>query len=260
VKIAVITQEDSFVIPLNIETIIRHSGAEVSLAAILDVSGSLVNRKSVFLRGFGLLQACRMGRRLMWTKAFDLLDRLFGYRLPFKKRSVRAVAQSNGIPFLRIHDPNGPEFLERLRKLQIDLVLSLSAPCKFNEELLTLPRYGCINLHCSLLPRYAGLLPSFWVLFHGEQATGATVHYMAGHIDDGGILGQVRIPIEPGMSMFDVIQKTKAAGGDLILTTIRDIQSGNAKAAANDASARTYFSWPTVEQMRAFRKRGGRLI
>jgi methionyl-tRNA formyltransferase len=260
VKIAVITQEDSFVIPSNVEKIIRRSGAEVPLVAILDVSGSLVNRKSVFLRGFGPLQACRMARRLMWTKGLDLLDRLFGYRLPIKKQSVHAVAQSNGIPFLRIQDPNSPEFLERLIAMQIDLIVSLSAPCKFNEELLTLPRHGCINLHCSLLPRYAGLLPSFWVLFHGEHDTGATVHYMAGGIDDGGILGQTRIPIEPGMSMFDVIQKTKAAGGDLVLTAIRNIQSGNAEATANDLSARTYFSWPTVEQMKEYRKRGGRLI
>jgi len=260
VKIAVITQEDSFVIPLNIEKIIRHDGVEVPLVAIIDVPGSLVNRKSVFLRGFGPLQASRMGLRLTWIKALDLLDRLFGYRLLSKKQSVRAVARSNGIPFLRIHNPNGPEFLERLRALRIDLVVSLSAPCKFDEELLTLPRHGCINLHCSLLPRYAGLLPSFWVLFHGEKAAGATVHYMASGIDNGSILGQTRVPIEPGMSMFDVIQKTKAAGGDLILTTIQNIQSGNAKATANDLSARTYFSWPTVEQMKEFRKRGGRLI
>jgi methionyl-tRNA formyltransferase len=260
VKIAVITQEDLFVIPFNIEKIIRHSGAEVPLVAIMDVPGSLVNRKSIFLRGFGLLQACRMGLRLMWTKALDFLDRLLGYRLLSKKQSVRAVAQSNGIPFLRIHNHNSHEFLELLRDLQIDLVVSLSAPCKFNEELLTLPRHGCINLHCSLLPRYAGLLPSFWVLFYGEQATGATVHYMASGIDNGNILGQTRIPIEPGMSMFDLIQKTKAAGGDLILTTIQNIQSGNAKATANDLSARTYFSWPTVDQMKEFRKRGGRLI
>ena len=62
----------------------------------------------------------------------------------------------------------------------------------FKKELLKIPRYGCINLHCSILPKYAGLLPSFWTIYNKEEKIGSTVHYMDDKIDNGAILGQVK--------------------------------------------------------------------
>jgi methionyl-tRNA formyltransferase len=129
----------------------------------------------------------------------------------------------------------------------------------FKECLLTLPRHGCINLHCSLLPLYAGLLPSFWVLYHQEQKTGATVHYMATKIDNGGILGQEIVTIEPGSTMLDVIRKTKQVGGDLMVRVVQEIASGTVTVRENREEEGSYFGWPTIEQMREFRWKGGRL-
>jgi methionyl-tRNA formyltransferase len=83
---------------------------------------------------------------------------------------------------------------------------------------------------------------------------------MDSKIDNGSILGQVRVAIEPGTTLFDLIQKTKAAGGDLMVEVIRRIQSGDVEPTPNRAEEGSYFSWPTIDQMRQFRRRGGRFV
>jgi methionyl-tRNA formyltransferase len=259
-RIVIITQEDHFVIPQNIEKILAVDGVEVPLIAMVEAKGTLASRKGYFIKGFGLRQAARLGLRLIWARCLDLLDRLSVYQLPLRGRSIRAVAGRHGVPLLRIADPNAPAFLEKLRTLGIDLVVSLAAPRIFRDELLALPAKGCVNLHCSLLPRFAGVLPSFWVLYHGEAMAGATVHYMDSKIDTGGILGQVEVPVEPGTTMFGLINKTKVAGGDLMVETIRRIQRGDCLSRPNPAAEGSYFSWPTVAQMQEFRARGGRFV
>ena len=172
-----------------------------------------------------------------------------------------AVAESHRIPYEVISDPNDSDFCDRIAVLHPDIIVSFSAPVVFKPQLLNIPRLGCINLHCSYLPQYAGLLPSFWVLFYQETETGATVHYMDDKIDNGGILGQVKVPIPPGSSMFDVIMCTKAAGGDLMRDILKKIISGAEIATTrNHADKSCYFSWPTLKQLKEFRTRKGRLV
>jgi methionyl-tRNA formyltransferase len=257
-RIAIITQEDRFVIPGNIEKILSLPGIETRLICRVDSPGSLEQKKNLFRRGFGWSQTLRMGWLWLKAKTADLADGICAYRLLRRKYSIRAVARKHGVPFAAVRNPNDETFLERMRLLQTDLVVSLSAPCVFKPPLLELSRFGCINLHCSLLPRYAGLLPSFWVLYHGENCTGATVHYMDSKIDNGAILGQVEVPILPGTSVFELIRHTKAAGGKLMVDVIQKIQRGEIKTQPNRCEEGSYFSWPTVEQMREFRRRGGR--
>ena len=142
----------------------------------------------------------------------------------------------------------------------MDLIVSFSAPCIFSDELLNVPKFGCINLHCSELPKYSGLLPSFWVLYETSKYTGATVHRMDDKIDNGKILGQIRTPVSENTSMFEIIKRTKADGGQLMLSVINDILDGSVRETDNKISHENYRSWPTVAQIREFRKNGGRLI
>ena len=92
----------------------------------------------------------------------------------------------------------------------------------------------------------------------GETETGATVHYMDDQIDNGAILGQVRVPLDSGMSVFELIRRTKAAGGELLVEVIRKLNQGSVETSPNRPEEGSYFSWPSVEQMREFRRRGGR--
>lgn len=259
-KVAFITQEDSFVIPQNIERILRLPGVETQLIAVVDSSGSVINRKSVFIRGFGLLQSLRMGLALLWARMLNALDSIMGYRFLTRKRSAEAVARKNRIAFRTVHNANDEVFVKYIESLSLDLIVSYSCPSVFKQRLLQAPRLGCINLHCSVLPAYAGLLPSFWVLYYGEKEAGASIHYMDDRIDNGAILAQCRIPVPSGTTMFKLIRKTKAVGRELMAEVIEQFRNGTVKPVPNLLSDGSYFSWPTVEQMQEFRRRGGRLI
>ena len=140
------------------------------------------------------------------------------------------------------------------------MIGSFSAPCIFNIDLLEIPKYGCINLHCSLLPKYPGQLPSFWTLFNEEKEIGATVHYMDSKIDNGKILGQVKVELPSPLTMFSVINATKNAGGMLMVNVIQDMIGGNLIEKDNHIAKNGYYRWPTIDQIRQFRFKGGRLI
>ena len=83
---------------------------------------------------------------------------------------------------------------------------------------------------------------------------------MSGKIDDGRILVQEEISVEGVRSMFEVMNRTKQVGGELIFRAVSLISEGKAEATENDISSGSYFSWPTQEQAREFRRKGYRLI
>jgi len=259
-NIAVITQPDSAVIPENIATLAGLPGIAIKAVVVLDVKGALANKRGYFLQGFGAWQCFRLFATLVSQRLSAAIRRGVGGRVrPGEGMSVRQLARQLAVPCVSTTELHADQMLAYLESLDLDLIVSFSAPIVFKERLLALPREGCINLHCSLLPRYAGLLPSFWVLYHHEQGTGATVHYMDTRIDNGGILGQEVVSIEPGTTMLDVIRRTKRVGGDLMARVVQAVASGTFSVRDNREEEGSYFGWPTIEQMRQFRRQGGRL-
>jgi methionyl-tRNA formyltransferase len=255
-RVVVLTQQDRFFIPRNVERICREPGMDVREIVVLDARGSLDNMRGRLLRWFGPLPLARLALRAGGMAALDLAQRASGGRIGGAPASLRAVARRHGIPFSVQRDANEPAFLERLRAHAPDVVVSFSAPQVFRRELLSLPARGCVNLHCSLLPHYRGLLPSFWVLFHGEPRSGATVHLMDAEIDNGGILAQTEVDIRGFRTMEQVLDATKRAGGELMVQTLRRLRAGPVPALPNPVDEGSYFTWPTDAQAREFRAKG----
>ena len=258
VRVAVLSQPDTVAIPRNIALLASNDCVELISVVDLNVTGALVNKRMLFLKGFGILQCVQMAVVEYSCRILDLLSRLVGHRLGVY--SLKSAALASRAAYLVEQDPNDPTFVDAIKRDQIDLVVSYSAPCIFKQPLLDAPSLGCINLHCSLLPRYAGLLPSFWTLYHDEPEIGATVHLMDDKIDNGAILAQVRLDTPTPPSMFSVIRQTKEAGGRLVSEVVDALVSGSSERQPNVASKDEYYSWPTVDQIREFRARGGRLI
>jgi methionyl-tRNA formyltransferase len=258
-RIAILTQEDSFVIPQNIKLI---GDLEITnLVAIVKINstGSLENKKMLFVRGFSFFQVLKLGLLSGINRICNYIDCISFYRLGFLK-SLKSVSVKLNTEYKTVIDPNQSSLHDWLKTKDLDLIVSFSAPCIFNSQLLNLPRFGCINLHCSTLPKYAGLLPSFWAIYEKSETVGATVHKMDDKIDNGAILGQFTIPIPARPSMFKVIRQTKQLGGYLMVSVINDILCGNVTEQSNKINSEDYFSWPTIEQIKEFRRNGGRLI
>lgn len=252
------TQNDRFFIPKNIE---KACGACKVLEVVeVDCKYSLDNQLGNYLKWFGPFQCAKMGLVTASREALKYIDRASGYRVAHGRCSVKDVARANGIPHRVVTDSNAPGFVRHIKRLGVDLIISYSAPQILKEELLHTPRYGVVNVHGSLLPDFRGCLPSFWHLYCGAKRGGATVHYMSAKIDDGDIIGQGSVDISGCRSMFQLMAKTKALGGGLMVKAIRDIQDGTVKRRKNETEKGRYFTWPTVEQAKEFRAKGNRLI
>jgi len=258
-NISVICQKDGFVIPENIYLLQKIK--KVNIISVFQVSskGSLVNKKSLFFRGFGLHQSFKLGILLIKNSFLNFIDSIFFYKLKLLK-SPKSAAYSLNASFFEISEINSKFFKSHLEEKKIDLVISYSAPSIINKEILCIPKEGCINLHCSLLPKYSGLLPSFWTLFHDEKLIGASVHFMDSKIDNGEILGQEKIERPKYCSMYEAIKLTKGIGGKLMLKVINQILDGSLEKKENLQKQEHYRSWPSLKDIKNFKKRGGKLI
>jgi folate-dependent phosphoribosylglycinamide formyltransferase PurN len=258
-KVVIFTQNDMFFIPKNVKKIIDLE--EVQEIIIIDSEkGSLINKKYQFYKWFGLFECAKMGAVFLFYKIMNFIDPLFGFNIIKSIGSLENLARKENIAFKVIKDVNSNDFVKHIESLKPDLIISFSVPQIIKEPLLSIPKYGVINLHCSYLPYYRGLFPSFWVLYNEEKMSGATVHYMDNKIDNGPIIVQEKISIEDCKSIFLVNKKTKKLGGELILYAIKCIKENKLNLKENNISKGSYYSWPTELKAKEFRMKGFKLI
>lgn len=256
----VITQKDRFFIPKNIEMLILSSSVEIISIYLVNSTGSLTNKKMMFVKGFGFFQSLKMFLKIISNELLNLLDSITFYKVFDKRKSLSSLSKKYRVKLNLINNPNDIDVINKIKSDLPEIIISFSAPVVFKKSILEIPKYGCINLHCSLLPNYSGLLPSFWTLYYDEDYTGSTVHYMDSKIDNGLILNQEKIKIDKNSSMFDIIKKTKRVGGKLMLKSIIDLKEDMVKVRENKVDEHSYRGWPSIEEIIDFKNRGGRLI
>ena len=100
-------------------------------------------------------------------------------RARLRGRSIELLAVSAGVPVVPTNSLNSPEYVERVRVIAPDVIVSVAAPRFLDAELLSVPRLGCVNVHSGRLPTYRGMMPTFWQMQRGEPAATITVHRMA---------------------------------------------------------------------------------
>ena len=254
----VLTQQDVFFIPTNI--IKASEVCEIIEVVDNHAESSLDNKISDMVKWFGVFQCAKMGSKTYFRKLQNLLDKLSGSKLYGGTCSIEAAANKIGADFKVISNVNNKEYVEHGRELNPDLIISFSAPQIIKPTLLGIPRYGILNVHGALLPNYRGCLPSFWYLFNEEKWSGATVHYMSADIDDGDICVQKSIDISDCKTMFQLMRKTKLVGGEAMVEAIERVSNGTLEPRKNDTKNGSYFTWPTVEQAKEFRKKGYKLV
>lgn len=139
---------------------------------------------------------------------------------------VKAKALELGIPVLQPKKVRDPEFVEQLRELKPDVMVVVAFGQILTKEVLEVPKYGCINVHASLLPMYRGAAPIQYVILNGEKETGVTTMFMDEGLDTGDMLLKTVVPItadETGGTLHD---KLSAAGAELLIRTLEQLESG----------------------------------
>jgi folate-dependent phosphoribosylglycinamide formyltransferase PurN len=220
VKIAILTANEPLYLPAFFERFLARRAGDVAAVAVCAPVYSKQSRFTMlkrYVKAFGVWNAVRLARRVVGAKVKDALG--IGRR---RRRfySVEAAARCCGVPVWHPDDVNAPAFRERLREAGVDLILSVSCPQIFKEDLIALPEQGCLNLHGADLPAYRGIAPSFWMLAKGETQAGVTIFRVGAGIDTGDVLGKRRFPIRPDDTLDSFIRRAKREACDLALETL----------------------------------------
>ncbi len=167
-------------------------------------------------------------------------DRPKGRGKELAKSPVKLVAEEHGIPVFQPEKVKSPEAVAQLKEYQADIFLVAAFGQIVSKEILDIPKFGCINVHASLLPEYRGAAPIQWAILDGKAVTGITIMRMDEGIDTGDMICRVEIPItaeETGGSLHD---KLAAAGGPLLLEAIKQIEDGTAVYTPQNHEEHTY--------------------
>ena len=181
-------------------------------------------------------------------------------RARLRGRSIESLAVSAGVPVVPTNSLNSPEYVERVRAIAPDVIVSVAAPEILDAELLSVPRLGCVNVHSGRLPTYRGMMPTFWQMQRGEPAATITVHRMAERLDAGDVLATQAFAIRARDSLDRVIEGTKCEGARLVIRVLRDLRAGRAQPKPLDMTQARYFSFPTPRDVQEFRRCGHQLL
>lgn len=153
---------------------------------------------------------------------------------------VKECALKYNIPVLTPVKIKAEEAVEKLREYPADIFVVAAFGQILSEEILQMPKYGCINIHASLLPEYRGAAPIQWSIIDGKKETGITIMQMDRGLDTGDILFQKKVPITPedtGESLFDKLART---GSEFITEALLKIEKGDVHPVKQDDEKSSY--------------------
>ena len=153
---------------------------------------------------------------------------------------VKELALAHNIPVFQPQKMRDGTALEILQELQADLIAVVAYGKILPKEILELPRYGCINVHGSLLPKYRGAGPIQWSVINGESVTGVTTMYMGEGLDTGDMILKKETPIGENETYGELHDRLKEIGAQALVETIELIEQGKAPREVQDDSLSSY--------------------
>ena len=253
-RIVIITQADPFYLGKSIEYLAKKLPKQAS------ISGCVVNKVSPFGKKESFIQKALKTYNIFGARFFLV----YGFRYLFSRfyrvNNVATVLNKYKIPIIKLSKSiNHIESLKLIKDKNPDLLISIGGNEIFKKKLIELAKNGCLNLHTAPLPKYRGLMPTFWVLKNQEDTTGVSVFYVDEGIDSGPILVQKKVSIT-NQSQEQLIRETKQIGMECIIEAINKIIQGNTETIPNNDDDMTYFSFPTKEDVKEFKRVGARFF
>lgn len=249
-NIIILTQSDPFYLAENIEYLIKN------LPKYTKLIGCVVFDVSPFGKRESFFQKAKKTLEIFGARFFIYYSLRFIFNSLNKNRNVKNILKKYSIPIIPINGSiNSNKSLEILKSYKPDLLISIAGNQIFKKDLITLAPLGCLNLHTALLPKYRGLMPSFWVLKNEEKFTGVSVFFVDEGIDSGPILVQKKIEIGK-KTQEELIKTTKKLGMEAIIEAIEKIKSGEYTLIENNDEEMTYYSFPKRDDVLEFYKKG----
>ncbi len=147
-------------------------------------------------------------------------DRPRGRGMKLTPSPVKVLAQSAGIPVFQPDSFREEETVEALRELKPDICAVVAYGRILPQKVLDIPKFGCINIHASLLPKYRGSAPYQWAVLNGEKETGVTAMYLVREMDAGDMIDAVRTPIGDNETAGELLDRLAVLGAELLSKTL----------------------------------------
>ncbi|GFO85902.1 MULTISPECIES: methionyl-tRNA formyltransferase [Anaerostipes] len=153
---------------------------------------------------------------------------------------VKEKAAEYKIPVLQPEKARDEEFIQELETIAPDVIVVVAYGQILPERILNLPKYGCINVHGSLLPKYRGAAPIQWAVLNGEEKTGITTMYMEKGLDTGDMIDKAEVVLDPKETAGSLHDKLMNLGADLLLETLDKLEKGTIVRTKQDDSQSCY--------------------
>ena len=161
-----------------------------------------------------------------------------GMKLVMSETKTYAISQ--GLPVYQPASFRDDAVVEELRSLAPDVIAVVAYGKILPQRVLDIPKYGCINIHASILPKLRGSGPVQWAILNGEKETGVTAMYMAAEMDAGDIIEIRKTPIEPYENAQSLLDRLAGIGAELLCDTLRAVQAGTVTRTPQNASEATF--------------------
>jgi len=257
-KIMIITQNAPLYLPLFMDdflNLISNTKHKIKGVVVLSSLFKKSFLKEVYDRYkfYGLIDFFKMSFLIAKWKMFSLF--------PMKKIfSLKKAISKYNLKEYKVDSINSDQFINLIKKENIDLVISVASSQILKKELIKAPKKGCINYHTSLLPEYRGRMPLFWALKNKEKEIGISVHEVDEEIDNGPIIVQKRILTEGRESLHKLYLKTIEIGPEVLLEAVNKIDQGIEERILNDKNNATYFGFPDCEDVKEFKLKGNKFF
>ncbi|NLX61055.1 MAG: methionyl-tRNA formyltransferase [Tissierellia bacterium] len=160
---------------------------------------------------------------------------------------VKEKALELGLEVYQPDSVNDKDSIEKLKKIGPDVIVVVAFGQLLKKDLLDIPKYGCLNVHASILPKYRGAAPINWAIIMGEKETGISIMEMDEGLDTGDILKIEKIPIEEDDDSIILHDKLARLGGKLIVEVLEDVKKGKVEKIPQDHKESSYAPMLTKE-------------
>lgn len=171
--------------------------------------------------------------RAVYEAGYEILtvvtnpDRPQGRGMKMSISPVKKFAEEKGLPILQPEKVRkNEEFISKIRELKPDVICVVAYGKILPKEILEIPKYGCINVHGSLLPKYRGAAPIQWAVLNGDKETGITTMYMDVGMDTGDMILKEKTTIGDDETTGELWDRLAKTGGKLLVKTLKEIENG----------------------------------
>ncbi|MET9627901.1 methionyl-tRNA formyltransferase [Lentzea sp. NPDC006480] len=164
--------------------------------------------------------------------------------------SVEDLAVEHGVEVVVRERPEDQELLDKLKAAEPDVIVACNWRTWIPPQVFALPKHGTLNVHDSLLPKYAGFSPLIWALLNDEKEVGVTAHMMDDTLDAGDIVLQRSVPVGPRDTTADLFEKTLELFGPITVDGLAEIASGRTDFTKQDRSQASFFHKRAEEDLR----------